>query len=143
MSWDKKRDLAEIQAAGKHALREYDEHGRAKAQAKAEITALERQVGRIDAQAAAMVPLKPRTESFATDDELSAWQDQLDELMAQRTQLMNQRRDFTAVVAQHRTAMIKLAKAYEDLQRAQRNLEAVVQGRSPATGWEGGVYPVP
>jgi hypothetical protein len=38
--------------------------------------------------------------------------------------------------------MTKLAKAYEHLQRSQANLQAVVDGRNPASGWEGGVFRV-
>jgi hypothetical protein len=83
-----------------------------------------------------------RSGMCATEDDVARWQEELDELMAERARLMNQRRELTVVVGQHRTAMIKLGKAYENLQRSQANLQSVVDGRNPASGFEGGLFPV-
>jgi hypothetical protein len=58
------------------------------------------QVVTIDAQAVAMVPLKPTPQTFVTDDDVARWQEKLDALMAERARLMNERRPLLAVKLQ-------------------------------------------
>lgn len=80
--------------------------------------------------------------TLATDADIAEREAKLDALMAERAENMNRRRDLVSNVASNRMAMIPLLQQIEGLRRTQRNLQAVLEGRSPATGWEGGVYRV-
>lgn len=96
----------------------------------------------LDKAAAEHAEHKPTAETFATHAELQKWQSKANARSAERSELMARRRDLVSAVANNRMAMIRLLQQMEALRRNQRNLTAVIEGRNPASGWQGGVYRV-
>jgi hypothetical protein len=142
MSWDKLRELTEVQAEGKRALRERDLHLVAMKSAQADLDILDARVGAVDRLTAELLQARPSADRFATSEDIVSWQQKLDELHAARAGFNEQRRPLNVTVAQARMAILKLDRLIETLQRSQNNLQAVVNGEKPDEGWRGGVYRV-
>jgi chromosome segregation ATPase len=142
VGWDKLRELTEVQAEGKRALRERDAHLFAMKSAQADLDMLEARVGAVDRLISELLQAKPSRDGFATSDDLAQWQVKLDELHAARAGFNEQRRPLNVTVAQARMAILKLDRLIETLQRSQNNLQAVVDGKKPDEGWQGGLYRV-
>jgi hypothetical protein len=143
MGWDKMADLVKVQKQGQLCLALLDEHLQKYREAELETGTIDRQVATLDEAAAAWRHNRPTAETFATHAELQKWQHKADTRSKERNELMARRRDLLVVLASERTAMVKLDKENVHLQRCQRNLQAVVDGKNPASGWEGGVFPIP
>jgi hypothetical protein len=142
MGWDKLAQLDAVREEGKRALLEYGEHELKMKQAEADKTMIEARVSAIDRASAELLAAKPNPEFFGTSQDLAVWRSKLDELAAKRMEFMTEVRGLNSIISTERTAAIKLAHQIEGLRHSARNLEAVVEGRSPASGFEGGVYRV-
>jgi hypothetical protein len=142
MSWDKRGDLAKVQEQGKAALLEYGEHELAMKQAESDKAMIEGRIAACDRVTSELLQSKPGADSFATPEEIADWQRRVDELQVKRTEYSERCRSLNVIVASERMTLIKLDHWIMTLQRSQRNLQAVVDGRKPDSGFEGGLYRV-
>jgi hypothetical protein len=138
MTWDKLRDLEEVKQQGRRAWRERDAHELAMKQAQSQIDMVQSRVDAVDRVVAELIQSKPGT--FASREEIAAWQAKLDELQAARAGFNEQRRNLNSIVASERMQVIKLSHLIDHLQRSVVNLQNAVEGRSPSGGWEGGLF---
>jgi hypothetical protein len=85
---------------------------------------------------------KPDAADFPSDEELRAWQMELDRLTAERTKACERKTAAEQASAQPRMDAIRLDAALNTLRHRQAQLEAIVRGEKVGGGWEGYVSPV-
>jgi hypothetical protein len=132
--------LPAVKREAEQATVELERQAQQKRLAEAELLAVEKLVMMADDELANHRANQP--DEFLNPIEKPNWYKKLYRLQEQRSTLMKNRTEVMARIAQSRIAMVRLIKGIENLRRCERNLEAVVEGRNPASGWEGGVYRV-